>query len=358
MLLPKAHSKDNCDKITPLANQKEKYMATKVAVNGTGRIGLIAIKIAVEREELELVAVNSTATPEMLIYLLKYDTVHRGVDAKILDDRHIEVAGKKVILFSERDPEKLDFGAVGAEVVVECAGVFITTEKAQPFLKNGVKHVVLSSPAKDDTPTYVMGINTDDYRGEAIVSNASCTTNCLAPICKVLDDAFGIESGLMTTIHSYTNDQNLLDVKHSKDMRRARAAAVNMIPTTTGAARAISLVMPHLKGKLNGYAMRVPTTDVSVVDLTVNLKNEVTVEMIVAAFEKAAQSNFKGLIEVDHDKRVSSDFVGSTYSSTFVPDMTSVVDGNTVKVLAWYDNEWGYTERLMDMCVFVNRYQG
>jgi len=332
-------------------------MATKVAVNGTGRIGLIAIKIAVEREDLELVAINSTATPEMLVYLLKYDTVHRGVAAQMIDDETIEVEGKRVRLFSERDPQKLDFGAAGAEVVVECTGVFLTTEKATPFLKNGVKHVVMSAPAKDDTATFVMGINTDSYNGEAIVSNASCTTNALAPVCKILDDAFGIENGLMTTIHSYTNDQNLLDVKHKKDMRRARAAAVNMIPTTTGAAKAIGLVMPHLKGKLNGYAMRVPTTDVSVVDLTVNLRQEVSKEAVIAAFESAAEGAFKGLIEIDHDKRVSSDFVGSSYSATFVPDMTSVVDGNTVKVLAWYDNEWGYTERLMDMCRFVADHQ-
>jgi len=331
-------------------------MATKVAVNGTGRIGLIAIKIAAAREDMELVAINSTATPEMLAYLLKYDTVHRGVEAKILDDEHIEIAGKKIYLFSQRDPRKLDFGAVGAEVVIECAGVFITTEKAQMFLKNGVENVVLSSPAKDDTPTYVLGINTSEYKGEKIVSNASCTTNCLAPICKVLDDAFGIENGLMTTIHSYTNDQNLLDAKHLKDIRRSRAAAVNMIPTTTGAAKAIALVMPHLEGKLNGYAMRVPTTDVSIVDLTVNLKKNTTKEEINAAMEKASRGSFRGLIEIDYDKRVSSDFVGSTYSSIFVPDMTNVIDENTAKVLAWYDNEWGYTERLMDMAFFVNSY--
>jgi glyceraldehyde 3-phosphate dehydrogenase len=216
-----------------------------------------------------------------------------------------------------------------------------------------VKKVVMSAPAKDDTPTYAININTDDYKGEAIISNASCTTNGLAPLCKVLDDAFGIENGLMTTIHSYTNDQNILDVKHKKDMRRARAAALNMIPTTTGAAKAIGLVIPRLKGKLNGYAMRVPTPDVSVVDLTVNLKTEVTKETVNAAFEKAAETNFKGLIEIDHDKRVSSDFVGSKYSCTYVPDMVSVVDGRTVKVLAWYDNEWGYSERLVDMSVFV-----
>ena len=332
-------------------------MAVKVAVNGTGRIGLIAIKIAVQRDDMELVAINSTAKPEMLVYLLKYDTVHTGIDAKMIDDETIEVGGSRVRLFSQRDPEDLDFGSVGAEVVVECTGVFLTTEKAKPFLKNGVRNVVMSAPAKDDTATFVCNINTDEYKGEAIVSNASCTTNCLAPICKVLDDEFGIANGLMTTIHSYTNDQNLLDVKHNKDMRRSRAAAVNMIPTTTGAAKAMALVMPHLKGKLNGYAMRVPTTDVSVVDLTVNLKKDVTVDEVIEAFERASKGTFEGQIEVDYDKRVSSDFVGSTYSSTFVPDMTSVVDGNTVKVLAWYDNEWGYTERLMDMCDFVANYK-
>ncbi len=331
-------------------------MALKAAVNGTGRIGLIAIKILTERSDTELVAINTTASLEMLAYLLKYDTVHRGADVEIVDDETMRINGTNVHIFSERDPEKLDFGAKGAEVVLECTGVFLTTEKAKPFLKNGVKRVVMSAPAKDDeTATFVYKINTNDYAGQAIVSNASCTTNCLAPVTKVLDDAFGIDNGLMTTIHSYTNDQNLLDVKHSKDFRRARAAAVNMIPTTTGAAKAIGLVMPHLKGKLNGYAMRVPTTDVSVVDLTVNVKKDVTKEEVIAAFEKAAEGAFKGLIEIDNDKRVSSDFVGSTYSATFVPDMTSVVDGNTVKVLAWYDNEWGYTERLVDMAVLVSR---
>ncbi len=331
-------------------------MALKAAVNGTGRIGLIAIKILTERSDTELVAINTTASLEMLAYLLKYDTVHRGAEVEIVDDETMRINGTNVHIFSERDPEKLDFGSKGAEVVLECTGVFLTTEKAKPFLKNGVKRVVMSAPAKDDeTATFVYNINTDDYAGQAIVSNASCTTNCLAPVTKVLDDAFGISNGLMTTIHSYTNDQNLLDVKHKKDFRRARAAAVNMIPTTTGAAKAIGLVMPHLKGKLNGYAMRVPTTDVSVVDLTVNVKKDVTREEVIAAFEKAAEGAFKGLIEIDNDKRVSSDFVGSTYSATFVPDMTSVIDGNTVKVLAWYDNEWGYTERLVDMAVLVTR---
>lgn len=328
-------------------------MSLKVAINGTGRIGVIVAKIVSERTDVELVALNTTAKPEMLAYLLKYDSVHKGISAKVIDDKTIEINGKKVTMFSERDPEKVDFGSCGAELVIECTGVFLTTEKAKVFLKNGVKKVVMSAPAKDDTPTYVLNINTDSYKGEAIISNASCTTNCLAPICKVLDDEFGIVNGLMTTIHSYTNDQNVLDVKHSSDMRRARAAAINMIPTTTGAAKAISLVMPQLKGKLNGYAMRVPTADVSVVDLTANLKVDVTKEDIIAAMEKAAAGSFKGLLEVDNDKRVSSDFIGSTYSSTFIPDMVSVVDGKTIKVLAWYDNEWGYSSRLVDMCVFV-----
>jgi len=255
-------------------------MAVKVAINGTGRIGMIVAKIVTSRDDIELVAINTTAKPEMLEYLFKYDSVHKGVDAKVIDDNTIMINGKKVTMFSTRNLDELDFGSAGAEVVIECTGVFLTSEKAKAYIKNGVKKVVMSAPAKDDTPTYVLNINTDEYKGEAIISNASCTTNCLAPICKVLDDEFGIENGLMTTIHSYTNDQNVLDVKHNKDQRRARAAAVNMIPTTTGAAKAIALVMPQLKGKLNGYAMRVPTPDVSVVDLTVNLKKDVTVEDI------------------------------------------------------------------------------
>jgi glyceraldehyde 3-phosphate dehydrogenase len=290
---------------------------------------------------------------DMLVYLLKYDSVHTGVDAKIVDGETISINGKNIKVFSKRDPKDIDFGGCGAKVVIECTGAFLTTESCQGHLRNGVEKVVMSAPAKDDTPTYVLNINTDKYSGEKVISNASCTTNCLAPICKVLDDTFGIANGLMTTIHSYTNDQNILDVKHKADFRRARAAAVNMIPTTTGAAKAIGLVMPQLRGKLNGYAMRVPTVDVSVVDLTVNLKKEVTKEQINEAIASASEGTFKGLIEIDTDKRVSSDFIGSTYSATFIPDMTSVVEGTTVKVLAWYDNEWGYSSRLVDMVTFV-----
>ncbi|WP_373071002.1 type I glyceraldehyde-3-phosphate dehydrogenase [Sulfurimonas sp.] len=328
-------------------------MALKVAINGTGRIGIIVAKIIARRDDIELVAINTTTKPEMLEYLFNYDSVHNGIDAKLVNDNTINIYGKNVSLSFTRNINELDFGSRGAELVIECTGVFLTSEKAQGYLKNGVKKVVMSAPAKDDTPTYVLNINTDQYNGEAIISNASCTTNALAPICKVLDDSFGIENGLMTTIHSYTNDQNILDVKHSKDMRRARAAAINMIPTTTGAAKAIGKVMPHLHGKLNGYAMRVPTPDVSVVDLTVNLKKEVSVDDVNYAMELASKGEFSDLIEIDNQKRVSSDFIGSTYSSTYIPDMTSVVDGKTVKVLAWYDNEWGYSSRLVDMCVFI-----
>ncbi len=328
-------------------------MVTKVAVNGTGRIGLIAIKIAMRRKDIELVAINTTATPQMLEYLLKYDTVHEGVDAQIVDEKTIKIGNTNVRLFSERSLDLLDFSTSGAEVVIECTGAFLTQESCKKHLKGSVERVVVSAPAKDDMPTFVTNINTHSYRGESIVSNASCTTNALAPMCKILDDEFGIENALMTTIHSYTNDQNLLDVKHSKDMRRARAAAVNLIPTTTGAAKAIALVMPHLKGRLNGYAMRVPTTDVSVVDLTLNLKKDVTIKSVIESFEIASKGSFRGLLEIDYDKRVSSDFVGSRYSCTFIPDMCSVVGGKTLKVLAWYDNEWGYTERLLDMAEFI-----
>jgi len=328
-------------------------MALKVAINGTGRIGIIVAKIIAQRDDIELVALNTTAKPDMLEYLFKYDSVHRGIDAKIVDENTIAIAGKNVRIFSDRNIDNVDFGSAGAEVVIECTGVFLDQESCQKHLKNGIRKVIMSAPAKDDSPTYVFGVNSSEYKGEAIISNASCTTNALGPITKILDDAFGIENGLMTTIHSYTNDQNILDVKHKKDPRRARAAALNMIPTTTGAAKAIGKVMPHLLGKLNGYAMRVPTPDVSVVDLTVNLAKSVTKEDVHAAFTAASEGAFKGLLEVDNDKRVSSDFIGSTYSATYVPDMTSVVDGKTVKVLAWYDNEWGYSSRLVDMTVFI-----
>ncbi|NWF66741.1 MAG: type I glyceraldehyde-3-phosphate dehydrogenase [Campylobacterales bacterium] len=324
----------------------------KTAVNGTGRIGNAAIKQISQRDDIQLVAINTTQSLDTLIQLLKYDSVHGKYQGELykIDETTLKIGKDTVKVLSSRDPNNLDFG--DAEVVIECTGSLLTTEKAQAFLKNSVKKVVMSAPAKDDTPMYVLNVNTNNYQNEAIISNASCTTNCLAPLVKVLQEKFGIIDGLMTTIHSYTNDQRILDGKHS-DIRRARAAAINMIPTTTGAAKAIGKVIPELKGKLNGYAMRVPTVDVSVVDLTVNLSCDVTKEEINQAFTDASENEFKGFIEIDNEQRVSGDFIGSSYSSIFIPDMTQVVNSKTVKILAWYDNEWGYTSRLVDMAVFV-----
>lgn len=331
-------------------------MALKVAINGFGRIGMIAARIIADRDDIELVAVNATMKPDMLEYLLKYDSVHGARDdVKLLDETTFQIGKDKVKIFSDRDPANLDFGACGAELVLECTGAILSMDKAEVHLKNGVKKVVFSAPAKDDTPTYVYGVNHTEYKGEAIISNASCTTNCLGPITKVLHDAVGIEKGLMTTVHSYTNDQNILDVKHAKDKRRARAAAINIIPTSTGAAKAIGKVIPELNGKLNGFSLRVPTPDVSVVDLNCSLKRSVTKDEINTLFKQASQNGYKGLIEYDDDMRVSSDFIGSTMSAIFVPDSTQVVDGNMVKIVAWYDNEWGYTSRLVDMAKHVGR---
>ncbi len=329
-------------------------MKLKVAINGFGRIGRVVTRIVSKRDDLELVAINIAADPKMAEYILRYDSVHGYFDAHLEDDgKRMKIGNQSVLLSNTKDINEIDFN--GADVVIECTGAFLTTEKAKDYLKY-VKKVVMSAPAKDDTPMYVIGVNHTEYKGERIVSNASCTTNCLAPIAKVLHREFGIESGLMTTIHSYTNDQNILDNKHKKDLRRARAAALNMIPTTTGAARAVGKVLPELNGKLNGFAVRVPTPDVSVVDLTVSLAKSVSVESINQAFENAAKGEFKGLILVDNDKCVSSDFIGSTYSSIFVPDTTQVIDGKLAKVLAWYDNEWGYSSRLVDMATYIGQH--
>jgi glyceraldehyde 3-phosphate dehydrogenase len=330
-------------------------MAIKVAINGFGRIGMLSAKIISRRDDVEIVSVNSTATPEMTEYLMKYDSVHGTFEeVEILEDgKKIKIGNDVAVLNNTREVKDIDFN--GADVVLECTGVFLTTEKAKDYLGGSVKKVVMSAPPKDDTPMYVIGVNHEEYKGEDIISNASCTTNCLAPIAKVMNDTYGIESGLMTTIHSYTNDQNILDVKHKKDQRRARAAAVNMIPTSTGAAKAVGKVIPDLNGKMNGFAIRVPTPNVSLVDLTVTLKKDVTKEDLNKTFEIASQGEMKDLILVDNDKRVSSDFVGCRYSSVYVPDTTQVVDGNMVKVLAWYDNEWGYSERLVDMAVYVSQ---
>jgi len=294
----------------------------------------------------------------MMLYLLKNDSVHGTFDAQIeqVDENHIQIDGKVIRIFSDRDPKNLKFADCDADIVLECTGVFLTQESAQVHIDNGVEKVLFSAPAKDkDTATFVMGVNENLYDGQKIVSNASCTTNCLGPVAKVLDDTFGIEKGLMTTIHSYTNDQNILDVKHSKDKRRARAGAVNMIPTTTGAAKAIGLVLPQLQGKLHGQSVRVPTPDVSMVDLNVIVKKETSKEEVTEVFNKAAQSNMQGLILMDKEMRVSQDFVGCEYSSIVAEDLTQVIGDNMVKIMAWYDNEWGYSMRLVDMALHITK---
>ena len=331
-------------------------MALKVAITGFGRIGRCVARILNERDDIELVAVNDTTDREMTKYLLKYDSVHGTFDdvVEILEDDYMQIGKSKVKFLNDRDPHNLDFAKYGAEVLLECTGAFYTQEKSQPYIDKGIKKVIFSAPAKDDaTPTFVMGVNEDQYAGQAIISNASCTTNCLAPVTKVIDDVFGIEKGLVTTVHAYTNDQNILDVKHKKDPRRARAAAVNMIPTTTGAAKAIGLVMPHLKGKLNGQSIRVPTPDVSMIDLNVVIKKETTKEEVNAAFKAAQEGKMADYILLDEDKRVSSDFIGCEISAVVAADLTQVIDGNFVKVMAWYDNEWGYSCRLIDMAAHV-----
>lgn len=329
-------------------------MAIKLAINGTGRIGLCAARIIGERDDVELVALNTTASVDTLVHLLRYDSVHRFCDVEKKDENTLRIGkSKNVRILSDRDPLNLDFGE--AVAVLECTGKFNALDKAKAHIKGNVKRVIISAPA-DNTPTFVYGVNHTQYNNESVISNASCTTNCLAPIVKVLDSTFGIENALMSTIHSYTNDQNLLDVKH-KDLRRARAAALSMIPTSTGAAKAIGLVLPHLAGKLNGIAVRVPTPDVSLVDLSVNLKSEASKDSINEAFYKAQSGEsfegaFKGLIVVDDEMRVSSDFIGSSASAVIVPDKTIAI-GKSAKVLAWYDNEMGYTHRLVDMSAYV-----
>ncbi len=328
-------------------------MAVKVAINGLGRIGRCVARIIASRNDVELVAVNASGSEEMIQYNLKYDTVHGPkFDVKV-EGGYIFIGKDKAKLLSERDPAKLDFASYGADVVLECTGAFLTQESCQAYVDNGVKKVVMSAPAKDDTPTFVIGANENSYAGQAIVSNASCTTNGLAPVARVLDEAFGIEKGLMTTIHSYTSSQPILDGKDKKDPRKGRAGATNLTPSSTGAAKAIGLVMPHLKGKLNGQAIRVPTPNVSLVDLTVTLKKDVTKEEVIAAFKASALGNLKGILGIDEEYRVSSDFNGETLSTVVPLDTIQIIEGNMVKVLSWYDNEWGYSTRLVEMGIHI-----
>ncbi len=333
-------------------------MALRVAINGFGRIGRQVFKAIEENYDgvIEVVAINDLVDTKTNAHLLKYDSNYGRYDADIQvdDEGHLIVNGEKVLVFSERNPADLPWGDLGIDVVVESTGVFRTREKASLHLDAGAKKVIISAPATDPDLTVVLGVNQDDYDPEKhrIISNASCTTNCLAPAAKVVDDNFGIIKGIMTTVHSYTNDQRILDLVH-KDMRRARAAALNIIPTTTGAAKAVGLVIPKLQGKFDGMSMRVPTPTVSVVDFVATIEKPTTTEELLDAFRAAANGPMKGILGVSEEPLVSMDFKGDPRSSIIDAQFTQVLGGDMVKVIAWYDNEWGYSSRVADLCKFI-----
>jgi glyceraldehyde 3-phosphate dehydrogenase len=328
----------------------------KVGINGFGRIGRNVFRAALNNSEVEVVAINDLTDVNTLVHLLKYDTTHGRLDATVeAGEGALYVNGKEIKVFAERDPGNLPWASVGVEIVVESTGIFTAKEKAEAHLKGGAKKVIISAPATNEDITIVMGVNEDKYdpSKHTIISNASCTTNCLAPFAKVLNDKFGIVKGLMTTVHSYTNDQQVLDLPH-KDLRRARAAAENIIASTTGAAKAVALVLPELKGKLNGMAFRVPTPNVSVTDLVAELSRDVTVEEVNAALKEAANSGpLKGILNYSEEPLVSSDYNGDPASSTIDALSTMVVGGNLVKVVSWYDNEWGYSNRVVDLAAYI-----
>ncbi|MDD2717035.1 MAG: type I glyceraldehyde-3-phosphate dehydrogenase [Candidatus Wallbacteria bacterium] len=333
-------------------------MCAKIAINGFGRIGRLVLRSALQNKELEFVAINDLTTPETLAHLLKYDSIHGILKEDVsIDNGHLVVGGRKIKVLAEKDPSNLPWKDLGVDIVIESTGKFVEREKLMPHIAAGAKRLILTAPAKDKEGcdiTVVMGVNHDKYdpAKHKTVSNASCTTNCLAPVAKVLMDNFGIKHGLMTTIHAYTNDQVILDFPH-KDLRRARAAAMSMIPTTTGAAKAVAQVIPELKGKLDGFAMRVPTPDVSVVDLVVTLEKDATKEQINEVVKKAAEGPMKGYIEYCNKPLVSIDFCGNESSSIFDSLCTMVIDNRLCKVVAWYDNEWGYSCRVRDLALLM-----
>lgn len=330
-------------------------MAVKVGINGFGRIGRLVLRAAEASTDIEVVAVNDLTDAATNAHLLKYDSVHGIMDAEVSSkDGAITVNGKDIKVLSERDPSKLPWGELGCDIVIESTGLFRDREKASAHLKAGAKKVIISAPAKDEDITIVLGVNEEKYdpANHNIISNASCTTNCLAPVAKVLDEKFGIERGLMTTVHAYTNDQRILDQAH-KDLRRARSAAESIIPTTTGAAKAVALVLPQLKGKLNGFSMRVPTANVSVVDLVVELGKKVTVEEINGALKAAAEGELKGILAYTKEPLVSKDFNGNEHSS-IVDGLSTMTIGDTMaKVVSWYDNEWAYSVRIVELAEYI-----
>ena len=332
-------------------------MALKIGINGFGRIGRNVVRAGLHNPAVEFVAANDLTDIATLAHLLKYDSILGKLDEDVKVDGDTIVVGKKRIkIHGVKDPAEIDWSASGVQVVIESTGHFTDAKAAAKHLKGSVKKVIISAPAKDEDITIVMGVNDGKYEAAKhnVISNASCTTNCLAPFVKVIQEKFGIEKGSMTTIHSYTNDQNVLDFPH-KDLRRARAAALNMIPTTTGAAKAIALVMPELAGKLDGYAMRVPTPDVSVVDLVLLLKTPTTAKDVNAALKAAAEGDMKGILAYTEDPVVSTDMLRNPNSSIIDGLLTKVLDGNLLKVVAWYDNEWGYSMRCIDLALFLEK---
>ncbi len=332
-------------------------MAIKVGINGFGRIGRNLYRASMTDKDIDIVAVNDITDPKTLAHLLKYDSVLGNLDAEVISaEDSIRAAGKTIKVFKEKDPGKIDWPSLGVEVVVESTGLFTNADDARKHMRGPVKKVVISAPAKGEDITVCLGVNDKKYDSARhhIISNASCTTNCLAPVAKVIHESFGIESGLMTTIHSYTNDQRLLDLPHS-DMRRARAAALSMIPTSTGAAKAIGLVLPDLKGKLDGIAIRVPTPDVSLVDLTVRTAKPVTVESVNQALKSAADGPLKGILQYTDEELVSADFLHNSHSSIVDGPLTKALGDRMVKVFSWYDNEWGFSVRLRDLIKLVGK---
>ncbi len=325
-------------------------MAIKIGINGFGRIGRLVFRAAVNNPAVEVVGINDLITVDYMAYMLRYDTIHGQFKGTIdVKDGNLVVNGKSIRVTAEKDPAMLKWNEVGAEYVVESTGLFLTKETAQKHIDAGAKRVVMSAPSKDDTPMFVMGVNTKSYKGEAIVSNASCTTNCLAPIAKVINDKFGMVEGLMTTVHATTATQKTVDGPSAKDWRGGRAASGNIIPSSTGAAKAVGVVIPELKGKLTGMSFRVPTLDVSVVDLTCRLEKAATYAEICAAMKEAADGELKGILGYTEDEVVSSDFIGDARTSIFDAKAGISLNGNFVKIVSWYDNEWGYSNKVVEL---------
>ena len=335
-------------------------MTIRVGINGFGRIGRLVFRAAQKRNDIEIVGINDLIDVEYMAYMLRYDTIHGQFDGSIeVKDGKLVVNGKAIRVTAEKNPADLKWNEVGAEYIVESTGLFLTKEKAQAHIDAGAKYVVMSAPSKDDTPMFVCGVNTDSYvKGTQFVSNASCTTNCLAPIVKVLNDAFGVENGLMTTVHATTATQKTVDGPSQKDWRGGRAASGNIIPSSTGAAKAVGKVIPSLNGKLTGMSFRVPTLDVSVVDLTVNLKKETSYEEICQAMKKASEGELKGILGYTEDAVVSSDFIGDARTSIFDAKAGIQLTPNFVKVVSWYDNEWGYSNKTLDLIAHMAKVNG